>query len=799
MRVAMEADPRFSPTAEVVLERLELLGEGGMGSVYRVRDQRLGREAALKLVKAEASKPHLVARFQREVELTARVEHPAVPPVFDAGTSAAGQHYLLMRVVEGDTLEARIRARTDRRELLGVLARVAEATTYAHSQGVVHRDLKPANVMIGAFGEVLVMDWGLAKDLNANDDAETMLAEGQPQLSNEDAREVGLTQAGAVMGTPGYMAPEQASGEPLDGRADVFALGAILSEILTGKVPVDGVTPLNRIYATIKGQIVLPGARHSNVPPELDSVAARALAVDPEDRYPGALEFTRDLQAWLAGEAVGAHAYTSGERIRRAAARRATRLVSGALVALIVMLSAGLGMWLVSARIERQLAESKLAASQASQRRIQDALDLLDQARGDGVKGIHEETRKKINRALAIGAEEGDASPRFLLWNAAQAYEEAGLLADAREVLVLAVEGYPPAYRELFRLHVLEIAGRTDDRFAWTPWLSRIVEEAERRGDENEFTWFAHGDKAADRAEAARSYSRAIDHNGRFAWAYGNRGLCRLSVGDLTGALADFDRAVEIDPRNSDSWLNRGVARMRASDWPGALADLDRAITLEPDDPLPYQNRSLARKLVDDLGGALADATRAVELDSSDPHSYVSRAKVRLALGELRDALLDAERALELSPDFALAFVCRGEIRAAQGNHAGAIADASRAVELASDDATRATAYTNRGTYRRERGDSEGAIADCEQALQIGPPYLKRTYSVRGQAHLDLGNHREALEDFDRVVGLDSRNALANYNRGCAHSASGDFERALADYTRAIKLDPNLAMAFLAR
>ena len=235
-RQAVARTPDFAPHAELAFEQRGELGRGGMGAVYRVLDRRMGREAALKLVlEADAA---TLARFRREARLTAQLDHPAIPPVYEAGTTPSGQPYLLMRVVEGDPLSRRIErlhaegpppiARTGAlAALLQSLVQVSEAMAYAHSQGVIHRDLKPANVMVGRFGEVQVMDWGLARELSESEQVDQDLRQSVGEVISGAE---GLTQVGAVMGTLGYMPPEQAEGEVVGPAADVFALERSLTK-----------------------------------------------------------------------------------------------------------------------------------------------------------------------------------------------------------------------------------------------------------------------------------------------------------------------------------------------------------------------------------------------------------------------------------------------------------------------------------------------------------------------------------------------------------------------------------------
>jgi serine/threonine protein kinase len=312
---------QLRPSLELVTERV--LGQGGMGIVYLVRDTRLGRRAALKLVRGTTSTR--ARRFLRETAVTARLDHPGIPPVYEAATTPTGQDYLLMRYVEGSSMSAHLERAVEgrgatpgrsMRTLVEALVKVGEAVAYAHSRGIVHRDLKPANIMIGAFGEVLVMDWGLARDLaqSAKEDARvcTEFATVLESVRN-------LTNDGAFLGTPGYMAPEQARGEDVDGRADVFSVGAILAEILTGAPPFKAAADSTHdlISQTSAGRIELPVTRDPRVPLELNAIVAKALEADRAYRYRSMEALVADLKAWLAGLPVSAHRYGAGEQLGR--------------------------------------------------------------------------------------------------------------------------------------------------------------------------------------------------------------------------------------------------------------------------------------------------------------------------------------------------------------------------------------------------------------------------------------------------------------------------------------------------
>ena len=237
--------------------RLQILGEitrGGMGAILKGRDVDIGRDLAVKvLLESQKDNPDLVHRFVEEAQITGQLQHPGVVPVYELGTFADRRPYFSMKLVKGRTLASLLAERTnpahEQPRLVGIFEAVCQTVAYAHARAVIHRDLKPSNVMVGSFGEVQVMDWGLAKVLVRGGAAEDASAGKLPAnetviTTPRSGSDSDLSVAGSVMGTPAYMAPEQARGEVdvLDERCDVFALGSILCEILTGLAAVTGRT-----------------------------------------------------------------------------------------------------------------------------------------------------------------------------------------------------------------------------------------------------------------------------------------------------------------------------------------------------------------------------------------------------------------------------------------------------------------------------------------------------------------------------------------------------------------------------
>ena len=340
------------------------LGRGGIGRVLSVKDQVLGRAVALKELHTTPGTPGskgshptttTEARFLREARLAAQLEHPAIVPVYEAGRRADGTLYYTMRRIEGRTLAAALtEARTleGRLRLLPHLLAVAQAVAYAHQRTVLHRDLKPQNVMLGAFGETYLLDWGLARVKGKSDPRAKELTLA-PDIT-------GGQHLGA-MGTPSYMSPEQAAGkvEELDERTDVWGLGAMLFELLTGRPPYLGVNAIDCMSRVLTEEVPPPESFEPNAPGDLVAVCLHALRKQKAHRYADAAAFARDLEAWIAGRTVSAHDYTPLELARRFVTRnrKATLAIAGLVLALVGVV--GVAAWRVNA--ERQEARALAA------------------------------------------------------------------------------------------------------------------------------------------------------------------------------------------------------------------------------------------------------------------------------------------------------------------------------------------------------------------------------------------------------------------------------------------------------
>lgn len=428
------------------------LGSGGIGRVLVALDRHLGREIAVKELlapeaagalrrglgaeggdrrgKAEGpqgamgeadsgregdpggvgsagrSSASLAARFVREARVTGQLEHPNIVPVYELGERKDGTLYYCMKLVRGRTFRRALRqceGLADRLLLLSHYLDLCQAIAYAHSRGVIHRDIKTENVMLGEFGETVVLDWGLAKVRGHQDLGQRELSR-EIRLETLEEAAAGRTVDGAAMGTPAYMSPEQAEGRlaDIDEQSDVWSLGAVLYEILTGHPPHSGRTVAEVLIRVVEEPVRPPRDLEPGVPPELAAIAERALERDRSKRYVSARELAREVEAFQSGARVGAYAYSSFELLRRFVARN--RVLTGAFAMLVVVLLVAVGFvtsaWQSAEEARRGQSLARARAEAVGARERQSRLQ-AQQATRDAQRNMAVAYQEKADRLLA--------------------------------------------------------------------------------------------------------------------------------------------------------------------------------------------------------------------------------------------------------------------------------------------------------------------------------------------------------------------------------------------------------------
>lgn len=312
-----------TPIADFRFEIKRRIAIGGLGEVFLAEDKEVHRDIALKCIREQyADNAHFQAKFIQETEITGRLEHPHIMPIYGAGKSVEGRPFYAMRYIEGEDLRTacerfhRDGVKVERnsapfRRLLVHFVDVCNAITYAHSRHVIHRDIKPSNIMLGKFGETYVVDWGLAKALGDDEEVEDAL---------EIQADAEATRKGSEVGTRGYMSPEQAEGnlDEIGAASDIYSLGGTLYNLMLGRAPILGQTESETYLRNVRtGAFPKPTELNPNLPKPLESICLKALATEPENRYPSAGDLALDVEAWLADEPVSAHVDSSMARIAR--------------------------------------------------------------------------------------------------------------------------------------------------------------------------------------------------------------------------------------------------------------------------------------------------------------------------------------------------------------------------------------------------------------------------------------------------------------------------------------------------
>ena len=307
------AESKVVADGKIRYELARRLGEGGVGEVVMARDNDIERDVAVKRLRPELQGSHAsILRFAEEVRTVGRLEHPNIVPIHDVGVDASGDYYFVMKYVEGETLESILEklaagdreyhARYPFERRVEIMLGVFEAIAYAHSQRIIHRDIKPANVMIGPYGEVVVMDWGLAR----------VAGTAQKPVATAPATDAGpkrlwQTQVGALLGTPAYMSPEQARGDELDERSDVYSLSVMFYELLTLRHPHEAVTTLEEMLEAVKNApapraLGVANAVQPPVPADLDWFVEKGLRKNPAERYQSVQEMIDRLRRRASGD-----------------------------------------------------------------------------------------------------------------------------------------------------------------------------------------------------------------------------------------------------------------------------------------------------------------------------------------------------------------------------------------------------------------------------------------------------------------------------------------------------------------
>jgi serine/threonine-protein kinase len=760
-------------------EVLEEIGRGGMGAVLRGHDPDLGRDLAVKvLLDRHQHDPAVVRRFTEEAQIGGQLQHPGIVPVYEVGRSTDERPFFTMKLVRGRTLALLLRERSDPHQDLPrfeqIFEQVCQTMAYAHSRGVIHRDLKPPNVMVGAFGEVQVMDWGLAKVLEgplppAPSGTPETLPVGQEDhptplvLPGRGAGEEGRqTRPGHVLGTPAYMAPEQALGatERLDPRCDVFGLGAILCEILTGQPPYSGANDLEVLTRAMRADLREAFARLDacGADGELIRLARSSLAARVKDRPRDAGVLAAEMAAYresIQTRLRQAELAQAEARARAAEELKRRRLALGlaAWVLLTVLVVGGGWLW-----VERQQAERQGRARQAGEEALAQVAGLRQQSRWEEALAVLTQARSPLDEAGPAGDPRSESLRRRL----AQAVEDVNLAAALEQIRLT------PAIAE----------GGFDYR-GMAEAYERALEQAglEVMGDEATVV-----SRIRD-SEVRRELVMALDHWAFLASGQGN--------GPLRARLLRLAQEADPDPEWSDRfrkpalWDDPGQLRQLAAELKERL---DKGTAGGPATPLLAL---LAKK----LGQQEAEAELLLRAaQRRQPADFW----LNYALGEVLRERKPAEAvgfyraALATRPTLAAVHYEVGMALFRQGLVDEAVKSCRKATEL---EPKVAWAYHNNlGMALIVRGRKEEAMAAVRNAVELAPEqagaHCSLAYCLQLNGQVDM-----AIVEYRRALALDSRWTLAHYHLGMCLQGKGQLDEAMAAFRRAIEVDRTCAPA----
>ncbi|MCI0459427.1 MAG: protein kinase, partial [Gemmataceae bacterium] len=660
------------------------IARGGMAVVYAAHDPVFDREVAVKVMHPGQD----ADRFVVESKVTAHLPHPGIPPVYTLGKLPDGRPFLAMKLIRGRTLAAELDG-TDRLvelpRLLGMFEQICQTVGFAHAQGVIHRDLKPLNVMVGSFGEVQVMDWGLAKEIARGE--QVTQTEGSLAAGTDSAPD--STTAGQARGTPSYMAPEQARGEPVDARADVFALGGILNAILTGQPPFLGDSVGDRLRKSAGAELSDTLARLDacGVDADLVAIAKRCLAAQAGDRFASGQEVAGAIAAYRAGVEERLRQAERDRAVSAAEAReqRKRRKVQLALTAAVLLIVAGGGAfawWQERQATDRKATEARLAGERDTEERIK-----VEQAR----QGVSDNRRlagslRKLSRFHA--ADEALKHAATLARSGAP--ELLAEVEQARSDLAFVVRLDDIRYRKWVYLYEPGGTAHPNTLIASPEYHKAFVD----RGLDL---------KTLDPAEAARRITASTVKDELVA-AVDDWALHEPDTGVRIRLLAIAHRA---DP---GPWLDR----LRDPDvWGDRKAIEKLAADARPADLSPAALSTLARLMwAEKLDAATLFSTARAEHPTSFDlafacavwHSYQDDGQ---ELGPL-------EAACALRPENAAAWGSLGISLAKKKHSAGAITALRKAIHL---DPTFAPHHFNLGSALFEKGDLDGALAQFKECV----------------------------------------------------------------------------------
>jgi tetratricopeptide (TPR) repeat protein/predicted Ser/Thr protein kinase len=741
-------------------EILQLLGEGGMGSVFKARDTELDRLVAIKVIRPElAGRAEILQRFKQELILARKVTHRNVIRIFDLG-QADGIKFITMEYVEGLDLKHHLKAqgrKLEPKEAAEIMRQVCLALEAAHAEGVIHRDLKPGNVMIEHTGRVLVMDFGIARSMEST----------------------GMTQTGMMVGTPEYMSPEQAKGERLDPRSDLFTFGIIFYELLTGHSPYESETAIGTLMRRMQERAKPPIELNAALPRELSDIVVRCLTIQRGERYQSATEILQDVNAWLEPESPRAK---PPARVVKAA-----RYYKWAAAGLAALLLAVVGLFLFRERTAPRVPGSQKAvtvlvadfqnttgdavfdgslepmftlalegAAFVSTHRRSDAMRVANQIRPGAAK---------LDEALArlVAGREGiNVVVSGSIGRSDSSYTVAVKAVDAITGRTIATEETRSANKD----RVLATVGRlaapvrkalgdatpeSAQLAAAESFTTASLEAAQNYAQAQELRF---GGKIQ---EALQKYMKAIELDPNFASAHYGVAALHQNLGQRGQAEKYYQLALSKIDRMSDreKYRVRGAYYLFVPNHQKAIEEFSSLVQQYPGDTAGLANLGMAYYFRRDMARALAEGRRALTNYPGNALIRNNVAHYALYAGEFEQAAKEAQAVIQASPTYLKAYLAQALAELAQGKLAEAAATYGRLEATGPVGASfAASGLADLALYQ---GQPAEAAALLEKSIEVDLAVANaaaagRKYVMLAQARLALGQKAQALAAADRAV-----------------------------------------------
>jgi tetratricopeptide (TPR) repeat protein/predicted Ser/Thr protein kinase len=757
-------------------EIMGVLGQGGMGAVYKARDRELDRLIALKVIRPElATDPAILLRFKQELILSRNVTHKNVVRIFDLG-EAEGIRFISMEYVDGEDLRTILRrqGKFPPAEAIAVVEQVCRALDTAHSEGVIHRDLKPQNIMRDQHGRIVVMDFGLARSLG----------------------ESGMTQTGAIVGTMEYMSPEQAMGSALDQRSDIFSVGLIFFELLTGKAPYQADTAIASLMKRTREEAQSAADVDASVPRSLSAIVSRCLEREPANRYHSAVELLQQLTTWEANPNISAE--TLSKMIPHPIVRRlrfnldlpgkSWMWIAGAV--LVIALATFAGRTLLNrAPAATEVAKGIPPLSRGAYVAVMPMKILGDEkALGYVAEGIQEALAAKLFQLkevhLASSATTEDVAKKNL-----------PLAKMAQELGVnLVVQGNVQGSGDKLRV-VLSLTDATagdDGHLRWSQDFQGVPQDLLALEDQIYGTLATALALKPTNEEQARVGAHPTENVKAYdLYLQGRNTLRNGHSQDAYKQAAElFEQAIDKDPNFALAYTGRADSSLRMygetkdSVWADkATLAAQQAERLSNNLPEVHLSLGSVYATTGKNTQAVAELKRALELAPNSDEAYRSLGDAYFSSGQSEEGIAAYQKAVAANSYYWLNHTALGNAYFRLGDTAKALPEFQKVTEIASDNPM---GYEGLGEVYLREGKWGEAIPQFQKAIAIAPD--ADTYSNLGTAYFWLKNYDQATKMYEKAVQMTPNDEQLQGNLGDAYRWSGHSDQAATAYGKAISL-----------